>query len=98
MRFSDVVDPDATEVEASVAVPHYFAKYEKAFELPVFRPIKVTVVCDRGERLLVETDRGNMSARGIINATGTWEMPYVPCLEKGWLPTGDASLPGLSAE
>ena len=26
----------------------------------------------------VETDRGNFSARGIINATGTWENPYIP--------------------
>jgi cation diffusion facilitator CzcD-associated flavoprotein CzcO len=78
MRFSEVVDPGATEVEASVAVPKYFAAYEKAFELPVYRPVKVTVVCERGERLLVETDRGNFSARGIINATGTWETPYIP--------------------
>jgi hypothetical protein len=38
----------------------------------------VIVVCDRGERLWVETDRGDVSARGIINATGTWETPYVP--------------------
>lgn len=78
MRFSEVVDPDATEVEASVAVPEYFAAYEQAFELPVYRPVKVTVVCDRGERFLVETDRGDWWARGIINATGTWETPYIP--------------------
>jgi cation diffusion facilitator CzcD-associated flavoprotein CzcO len=32
----------------------------------------------RGERLRVETDRGEVSARGIINATGTWETPYIP--------------------
>jgi cation diffusion facilitator CzcD-associated flavoprotein CzcO len=78
MRFSEVVDTDATEVEASVAVPQYFAAYEKAFSLPVYRPVKVIVVCDRGERLRVETDRGEVSARGIINATGTWETPYIP--------------------
>jgi cation diffusion facilitator CzcD-associated flavoprotein CzcO len=78
MRLSEVVDPSASEVEASVAVPKYFEAYEKAFELPVYRPVKVTVVCDRGERLLVETDRGHLSARGIINATGTWENPYIP--------------------
>ena len=78
MRFAEVVDPTVTEVEASVAVPKYFAAYEKTFELPVYRPVKVTLVCDRGERLLVETDRGHLSARGIINATGTWETPYIP--------------------
>jgi cation diffusion facilitator CzcD-associated flavoprotein CzcO len=40
--------------------------------------VKVTVVCDRGEWLNVETDRINVSARGVINATGTWETPYIP--------------------
>ena len=78
MRFSEVVDTDVTEIEASVAVPRYFAAYEQAFDLPVYRPVKVTVVCDRGERFVVETDRGDLSARGIINATGTWETPYIP--------------------
>lgn len=78
MRFSDAVDTAATEVQASVAVPRYFAAYEKAFGLPVYRPIQVKVVCERGGRLRVETDRIQVSAAGIINATGTWETPYIP--------------------
>ncbi len=78
MRFFEVVDPRATEVEARVAVPQYFAAYEQAFALPVYRPVMVQVVCDRGERLRIETDRGELSTRGIINATGTWETPYIP--------------------
>ena len=78
MRFPEAVDTDATEVEASVAVPRYFAAYEKAFDLPVYRPVRVTVVCNRGERLRIETDKGKLSARGVINATGTWETAYVP--------------------
>ncbi|HEX3160621.1 MAG TPA: NAD(P)-binding domain-containing protein [Gemmatimonadaceae bacterium] len=78
LRFSEVVDPDAAEVQAAVAVPRYFAAYERAYELPVYRPVKVTVVCDRGDLLRVETDRFHVSARGIINATGTWETPYIP--------------------
>jgi cation diffusion facilitator CzcD-associated flavoprotein CzcO len=78
MPFADVVDPDATEVQAAVAVPRYFAAYEKAFKLPVYRPVNVTVVCSRGDRLIVESDRFDVSARGIINATGTWEAPYIP--------------------
>lgn len=68
-------DPD---VQAAVAVPHYFAAYEAHFGLNVLRPATVGVVCNRGERLRVESDRGVFSARGIINATGTWEKPYVP--------------------
>lgn len=78
MSFSEAVDTDATEVRASVAVPRYFAAYEKAFGLPVYRPVKIAVVCDRGGRLRIETDRGSLSARGVINATGTWETAYIP--------------------
>jgi len=78
MPFADAVDTSAPEVQAAVAVPLYYAAYEKAFELPVYRPVKVIVVCDRGGRLNVETDRLEVSARGIINATGTWETPYIP--------------------
>lgn len=78
MRFADVVAPDATEVAAAVAVPRYFAEYERAFALPVYRPVTVRVVCARDDRFVVETDRGELSARGIVNATGTWERPYVP--------------------
>ncbi len=78
MPFADAVDTTATEVQAAVAVPKYYAAYEKAFELPVYRPVKVVVVCDRDGRLNVDTDRIQVSARGIINATGTWETPYIP--------------------
>jgi thioredoxin reductase len=78
MRFADAVDTDASEVQAAMAVPRYFAAYERTFELPVYRPVHVTVVCDRGDRLVVESDRFDVSARGIINATGTWESPYIP--------------------
>jgi cation diffusion facilitator CzcD-associated flavoprotein CzcO len=78
MAFADAVDTTASEIQAAVAVPKYYAAYEKAFELPVYRPVKVIVVCDRDGRLNVETDRSQVSARGIINATGTWETPYIP--------------------
>ena len=81
MRFSDAVDTADTaakEVQAAVAVPQYYAAYEKEFDLPVYRPVKVTVVCDRGDRFIIESDRLEVSTRGIINATGTWATPYVP--------------------
>lgn len=78
MRFDEVMDMEATEVQASVAVPRYFAAYEERFDLPVRRPVTVRVVCDRGDRLRIETDRIDVAARGIINATGTWENPHIP--------------------
>ena len=78
MPFSAAVDTSTTEVQASVALPEYFAAYEKEFDLPVYRPAPVTVVCERGGLLRAETDRLVVLARGIINPTGTWETPSVP--------------------
>ena len=79
LKFSDVVgDVSATGVEARVAVPRYYAEYERRFELPVRRPVAVQVVCAHDDRFRIETDTLTASARGIINATGTWQSPYVP--------------------
>jgi len=78
MAFSEAVDTSNDAVEAAVAVPRYFQAYEQRFGLNVYRPVKVKVVCRRGERFRVETDRETFSARGIINATGTWETPFIP--------------------
>lgn len=77
MGFADTAGDDDS-VRASVAVPQYFAAYEAHFGLNVLRPTTVGVVCDRGGRLRIETDRGLFSARGVINATGTWEKPFIP--------------------
>lgn len=78
LAFSDTLDNDAPQVQANTAVPHYFEVYERTFDITVYRPVKVKVVCERDERFRVETDRGFFSAQGIINATGTWEAPYIP--------------------
>lgn len=78
MSMAEAVHIDAENVQAANAVPQYYAAYEQEFGLRVQRPVKAKVVCDRGERLRVETDSGNFSARGIINATGTWTAPYIP--------------------
>ena len=76
MSFAEIAE-GVDEVRAAVAVPKYYEAYERQFELPVYRPVKVKVVCNR-DRLIVETDTFDVSARGIINATGTWENPYIP--------------------
>ena len=78
MGFAEVLDPGQTEVRAAEAVPAYFKAYEERFQLPVYRPVSVRMVCDRGDRLRVETDHETFSARGIINATGTWDAPQIP--------------------
>lgn len=66
------------EIPAAVAVPAYFAEYERRFDLQVRRPVSVRAVRDDGERLRVETDAGTYVTRGLINATGTWERPFIP--------------------
>lgn len=78
LAFSETLDTNDPQVRANVAVPRYFEVYEKTFGITVYRPVKVKVVCEREGRFRVETDRGFFSARGIINATGTWETPYIP--------------------
>lgn len=78
LSFSETVGDGTPEVRANVAVPRYFEVYEKTFGLVVYRPVKVKVVCERDGRFRIETDRGYFSAQGIINATGTWETPYIP--------------------
>ncbi|MFI0720475.1 NAD(P)-binding domain-containing protein [Streptomyces sp. NPDC021224] len=59
-------------------VAGYFAAYEQRFDLRVRRPVDVTAVRDGGGRLLVETDAGTWAARALVNATGTWDRPFVP--------------------
>jgi cation diffusion facilitator CzcD-associated flavoprotein CzcO len=78
LGFAEAVPGQGNDVEAAVAVPRYFAAYERRFELPVYRPVTVKVVCERAGRFRLETDRETFSARGIINATGTWESPFIP--------------------
>jgi cation diffusion facilitator CzcD-associated flavoprotein CzcO len=88
-------DPDEP---AADAVPDYFAAYEREFDLPIVRPVRVTavrrasdvlpVLAEAGlagpspagadDDLIVYTDHGTWTARGIINATGTWMTPNWP--------------------
>ncbi|MFD1733977.1 NAD(P)-binding domain-containing protein [Deinococcus malanensis] len=76
--FSDMASGE-THVQARVAVPRYFAAYEHTFDLRVLRPVRVTLVSRRGDRFRVEIDRGDFFARGLINATGTWDARTSRC-------------------
>lgn len=78
MRLSEAVDVRDEQVQASLVVPAYYRAYEERFEVPVYRPVTVRVVCVRDGRFRIETDRIEFSTRGIVNATGTWETPNIP--------------------
>ncbi len=69
-------DPDRPAREV---VAGYYGAYERAFDLPVRRPVPVRAVRPRDDgRLAVETPAGTWVARGLINATGTWTRPFWP--------------------
>jgi NAD(P)H-nitrite reductase large subunit len=78
MSFQETLTPDETEVKASIAVPNYYELYEKKFGIQVYRPLKVDNVYLHDERFFIDSSKTLFSARGIINATGTWENPYIP--------------------
>ena len=70
------VDPAA---RASDVVADYYARYERHFDLPVHRPVRVERVEEAGDgRLLVRSDAGAWRARALVNATGTWTRPFWP--------------------
>lgn len=73
--------PDPGESSA-VAVPRYFAAFEREIGLEVLRPVQVSAVrpldADPRGELLVETDDARWTARAVINATGTWTAPRRP--------------------
>lgn len=78
MAFSDAVNTKETELQANIAIPKYYEQYEKAFGLPIIRPIRVTNVTEQNGRFIIRTNGIQFSARGLINATGTWKTPHCP--------------------
>ncbi|MEU9279691.1 ArsO family NAD(P)H-dependent flavin-containing monooxygenase [Streptomyces sp. NPDC048341] len=64
--------PDAAHAVA------YLRDYEKRYEIPVERPVRVQGVHRDGGLLRVETDSGTWRARAVISATGTWWRPFLP--------------------
>jgi cation diffusion facilitator CzcD-associated flavoprotein CzcO len=73
------LDRERDTAPAAEVVSAYFADYEREFELPVHRPVRVrSVESGPDARLLVRTSAGEWSARALINASGTWERPFWP--------------------
>jgi cation diffusion facilitator CzcD-associated flavoprotein CzcO len=70
--------PSAGDERANVAVAGYFADYEREHDLPVVRPVRVDRVSSEGDLLVVRSDDQMWTAPTIINATGTWDRPFVP--------------------
>ena len=65
-----------------------FAAYERHFELPVRRPVAVRAVHRTDEGFVLDTSAGEWTARGLVNATGTWTRPFWPAYPGRELFTG----------
>ncbi len=71
--------PPPGDLPAARAVPAYFAEYERTFDLPVLRPVRVHAVRRTSDdRFTVDIDAGAGTTRAVVNATGTWTRPFVP--------------------
>jgi len=69
---------------ASDVISEYFAEYEQHFQLAIERPVQVSAVQRAPGGFTVTSDGGTYTARGLINATGTWTKPFWP-----WVPGRD---------
>lgn len=65
-------------VRAAEVIPDYFGAYEDVIGAGVQRPVDVTSVVRDGEGFRVTSSAGTWWAAGIVNATGTWDRPYLP--------------------
>lgn len=59
-------------------VADYFDEYEQRFAVSVLRPVRVSRVESAHDLLRVTADSGSWLTRTIVNATGTWDQPFIP--------------------
>ncbi|MBT0566465.1 NAD(P)/FAD-dependent oxidoreductase [Williamsia sp. CHRR-6] len=80
---TDALGVECDAWPAATAVADYFRRYEERFALPVRRPVHVRSVRrtnpDHFVIAAVSADGPcTIHARTIINATGTWDRPFIP--------------------
>jgi putative flavoprotein involved in K+ transport len=56
----------------------YLKSYESKYNLPVRREQQVLSVTKLNDVFQIETSKGNLSARAVVNATGSFGKPYLP--------------------
>ena len=59
-------------------VVDYLTAYEKRYELPITRPVRIKAVHRDGDLLRLDSATRSWWARHVISATGTWWRPYLP--------------------
>lgn len=74
-----VVPPVDGTAAARTVLPAYFGDYETRYDLRVRRPLSIRRVESRGDLLrATAADGATLTARALINATGTWTRPFWP--------------------
>ncbi|MDL9938016.1 NAD(P)-binding domain-containing protein [Gordonia sp. ABSL1-1] len=75
----EALGADCDSFPAATAVPDYYRRYEHDFGLRIRRPVRVRSIQaeDPGFRATL-TDGREITARLIVNATGTWDRPFIP--------------------
>lgn len=68
---------DPQEPSAAV-VERYYGAYEDENSLPVIRPAEVMAVVLRDGLFHVVTEERSYESVTVINATGTWDSPFIP--------------------
>ena len=78
---------DVDEYPTRDAALEYLTEYERRYALPVERPVRVTAVSRDadvrdagGYGLRVSTTAGDIAARAVVSATGTWANPVWPVI------------------
>ena len=74
----DSDSPGAPDGRANAVVPAYFGDYERTYDLPVVRPVRVDRVESVGDLLVVHAGDRTWTTRTVVNATGTWTQPHLP--------------------
>jgi cation diffusion facilitator CzcD-associated flavoprotein CzcO len=78
-RCPDTLMPrTADEYPSREDVLAYLAEYERRYELPVERPVKIDAVERDGDHLIVRAGDRDWRARAVVSATGIWANPIVP--------------------
>ncbi len=74
----DAPAPGDSRERANAVLPAWFGRYEDDHGLPVVRPVRVEDVRDHGGLLVVRAGERRWTTRTLVNATGTWDQPFVP--------------------
>jgi cation diffusion facilitator CzcD-associated flavoprotein CzcO len=68
----------ADEYPGKAQVVDYLVQYEKKYNLPVERPVKVEKIVYTPPIYSIHTSAGVWQAKAVVSATGSWHAPYVP--------------------